>query len=175
MALTLTGTFTILNQAQFDELAPDGGPLHFRDTQAGYVNPLTMLPTGQQARQIIAAQAATHGWPLTGIYFSSSGGVLPHFAVHVSEFPVQTGPQSQRADKLQTALLDALEFVYKNEQVVTDPTDPDFGQTTSSRNFWPQVHVWNYPALVPRSVIGVGDYQLAAFTDAPPGNWWQEF
>lgn len=173
MALSLTLIGAVLQEATFNALARDGNPLHFRARVATYVDPITQIDTGVQARVEIANLAAVHGWPLQGIFFSTSGDQLaPHMAVHVDDFPVQGGPPGDRADTLQEELLAAMEFLYKNETLVDDPTDPDDGQLIDVSQFFPQVHVWNYPALVERSSPGVGDYLVAAFANQAPGNWW---
>ncbi len=174
MALSLTLVGTILRQSTFDAIAPDGNPLHFRDRAATYVDPITQTDTGLQARDVISSLAAFHGWPLTGIFFSTSGNQkAPHMAVHVDDFPNQGGPPDQRPDRLQEELLAAMEFLYKNEFTVDDPEDPDDGQTIDVSQFFPRIKVWNYPALIPRAEPGVGDYKVIAFGSSnPPGNWW---
>lgn len=173
-AQSVTGVWTIMPQGDFNALATDGGFLHFRDRGVNEVNPFTGASSGQTARQHIAALAVTHGWPLVGMFISGSGGLNPHLVIHISEYPAQTGPQAQRADKLQTAMTNALETVYKNEQTIDDPTDPDFGQTVDLRQFFVNCHIWNYPAAAPR-FAGVGDYAIYVSRDQPPGNWWQGF
>ncbi len=174
MALSLTLIGTTLRQSTFDELAPDGNPLHFRDRAATYVDPISQIDTGHQARVEIGNLAAVHGWPIPGMFFSTSGNqAAPHMAIHVDDFPLQTGAMGQRAEKLQNDLLAAMEFLYKNEREVTDPEDPDFGQTLDVSQFFPRIHVWNYPAVTTRAEPGVGDYQLAVFAKQAPGNWWQ--
>ncbi len=168
MAVSLTLIGTILRQSTFDAIAPDGNPLHFRDRAATYVDPITQTDTGLQTRVVIANLAAEHGWPLTGIFLSTVGNQLaPHTAIHVDDFPSQTGPPDQRPNRLQEKLLEALEFLYKQSVI-----DPDIGPV-DIREFWPAIHVWNYPALTPRGAPGVGDYQLRASASSPPGNWWQ--
>ncbi len=175
MALSLTiPAGTILKESMFDEIAPDGNPLHFRDRAATYIDPITRTDTGLQTRVVIANLVAEHDWPLTGIFLSTAGNqAAPHMAVHVDDFPSQTGAPDGRADKLQETLLLAMEFLYKNEILVDDEEDPDDGQTIDVSQFFPQIHVWNYPALIPRAAPGVGDYQVKTFANSPPGNWWQ--
>ncbi len=180
----VTASLIVLTEATFDAVASDGQPLHFRDRFADgqqtipifYHDQLTDTATGQTARQVIAAQAITHGFPLTGIYISGSGGTVPHTCIHRSEFPSQNGPPDQRADRLQTEIDAAFEAAYKTSMDVTDPTDPDFGQTKDLRNFWAACHVWNYKndsnTYTPR-VGGAGDFQIYINNKTPPGNWWR--
>ncbi len=169
MALSLTLIGTTLRQSTFDAIAPDGNPLHFRDRAATYVDPITQVDTGLQVHVVIANLFAAHGDPLTGLFLSTVGDQLaPHMAVHTDDFPNQTGAPGQRADKLGAELVKAAEFLYKKSII-----DPDTGQPVEIREFWPAIHVWNYPALIPRGAPGVGDYLLRASTSSPPGNWWQ--
>lgn len=182
---SVTAVLTRLKQEDFEAvLGPNsddpGGPAHFRDRFVDfaktqpifYRDPIQDVDTGQTARQIIQAQANQHGWPLLGLYISGSGGTVPHFAVHISDFPNVGGPPDQRPDNLQTELDAALELIYKTTQTIDDPEDPDFGQTVDVRNFWVVTHVWNYPATTPRE-IGAGDYVMSVSDKNPPGNWWQ--
>ncbi len=181
MSLSVTGNFYVMSRADFDAPAPDGSRLHFREqfrdpahTQLiTYLDPLTGIDTGLPARQIVEDQFTAHGDPLIGMYVSASGNV-PHFAIHRSDFPTQTGAPDQRADKLQDDLDAAAERIYKTEELITDPEDPDFGQTVSTRNFFFVTHVWNYKgdnAYTPRA-NGVGDFRCLLSNDNPPGNWW---
>jgi hypothetical protein len=161
----------ILTEAIFNEQQ------HFRDRGVTERDPLTGNDTGLTARQIIEADVAVHGWPWIGIAFSGSGGLVPHVTIHRSKFPSQTGNPEQRAEKLQNDLQAALESIYKTQQTIDDPTDPDFGQTVDIRNFWPAVHIWNYRAdnlYVLRS-LGSGDYRIIASADQPTPDWWQQF
>ena len=185
MSLSVTGNFYVLKRASFDAPAPDGTNLHFREQfrdPAGtqlitYVNPLTGIDTGLSARQVVEDQFTAHGDPLIGIYVSASGNV-PHFAIHRSDFPSQAGAPDQRADKLQNDLDAAAERIYKTEQEITDPTDPDFGQTISTRNFFFVTHAWNYKSdnsYEPRNPGIGGDFLCLLSNDPPPGNWWQDF
>ncbi len=186
---SITFASTSITQEQFEKTTPGGDFEFFRDRFADqpsntqpitYVDPVTGIDTGQQVREVIAAQALTHGWPLVGIYISGSpvfGPTIPHFAVHMSDFPVQGGNPGTRADALQEDLNGFLEGIYKTEQTITDPTDPDFGQAVDIRNFWAVVHVWNYQQsgiYTPREP-GPGDIRLLVSDSSPPGNWWQEF
>ena len=185
MSLSITGSFFSLSRTSFDAQHPNGGPLHFREqfrdpahTQLiTYIDPLTGIDTGLSARQIIENQFTLQGDPLIGIYLSASGNV-PHFAIHRSDFPSQTGPPNLRADKLQDVLDVAAESIYKTEEEITDPTDPDFGQTVPFRNFFFVTHVWNYKgdnSYEPRNPGVGGDFLSFLSNDIPPGNWWQRF
>lgn len=190
-AQSITGRWTLLTQQAFDELAPDGGPLHFRDRFSDgaqtipllHIGEFNLTPTGLTTRQVIAQQAATFGWPLKGIYISASGQhVIPHTAIHVSMLPTQTGPIDQRPGKVAAAIDLAFENRYKNEVQIDDPTDPDFGQTVELRNFWALSHFWKYQSnnlLYTTKIIGGGgDYQFIVVDGRkaqPPANWWQEF
>ena len=173
----VTGVWTTLPQSDFDMLHPDGvTPLHFHGGPANYLNPVTNTLTGRTTREEILNQVATHGWPLIGIYISTSGQVARHFCVHRSQFPAQTGSAAQRAEKLQTAIDAAFELLYKSEQTITDPTDPDFGNVVTSRNFWANSHFFSFQnsGLFTPRVNGVGDYAFNVSNDSPPGNWWQD-
>jgi hypothetical protein len=164
----VTGVWESLSEVDFNERN------HFQGTTT-LLNPFTKVDTGLTARQTIANQAASFGWPLAGLYISGSGS-SPHLAIHRSQFPTQTGSPAQRAERLQTALQTAMDGIYKSSVVITDPLDPDFGQTVDIRNFWVSVHVWNYRTdglYVPR-IKGVGDYAFRVSDQSPPGNWWQE-
>lgn len=166
-----------MTEAQFNELAPDGGPLHFRGSGFA-MDPLTGLPTTQTARERIAALAVTYGWPLRGLFVSQAGGVAGHFVLHRQLFPPQTGNATQRASKLNDALTAALARVFHVSTQVTDPTDPEFGQVDEFDPFFANVHVWNYKSdnsYVPRE-DGVGDYTLRIedrTVGNAPANWWQ--
>jgi hypothetical protein len=147
---------------------------HFTGTKL-VIDPFTKISTGKTARQIINEQVAVFGLPLVGMYISASGDI-PHLVLHRSQFPAQTGPANLRAEKLQTALQTALDNVYKAQVFIDDPTDPDFGQTIDVRNFWVNVHVWNYrnDGLYTPRRPGSGDFAIYVSDSTPPGNWWQE-
>jgi hypothetical protein len=170
-SLDITGQWATLPESILD------GALHFRERAVTERDPFTGADTGQSARQIIAAQAATHGWPLVGIYISGSGGLVPHFSIHMSQFPVQTGNPEVRAEKLQNDINAALESIYKSEQTINDPTDPDFGQTVDIRKFFAVSKVWNYQQgglYTPRSP-GSGDFAFQVSAQPPGSSWWQRF
>lgn len=168
MSLDVTGSWTSLPLTTFEEVARDGQPLHFRPRGVTEIDPLTGLDTGQTAQEIIAGHAQTHGWPLAGIYISGSGGSVPHFALHASQFPTQTGTPAQQADKLTNDIEDALARVYA-------------GAVTG--RFFLTSHFWNYRAdglyeprrqqLVNEVVVWSGDFAVYLSTTTPPSTWWQ--
>jgi len=106
MSLSVTGNFYVLSRADFEAPHPNRPFIHFAEqfrdpaqTQLiTYVDPLTGIDTGLSGRQIVEDQFTAHGDPLIGIYVSASGN-NPHFAIHRSDFPLQTGAPEQRADK----------------------------------------------------------------------------
>ena len=164
----VTGVWELLSQID-GEMG-----IHFSG-DALVLDPFTRVSTGKTARQIVNEQAASFGWPLVGMYISASGSIQ-HFCVHRSQFPVQTGSPSQRAEKLQNDLIAALERIYKTSLFIDDPTDPDFGKTVDVRNFWTVARVWNYRSdglYVPR-ISGIGDYAFRVSDSTPPANWWTE-
>jgi hypothetical protein len=167
---TITGSWTTLPQADFDAPHPNGGFLHFRPRGVTELDPFTKIDTGQSAREIIAALAAAHGWPLIGIFVSGSGESTPHLAIHRSDFPTETGNPEQRAEKLQNALDAAMENIYKDEFILDDPDDPDDGQTITARNFWVNTRINTYRndgLYQPRT-----DYQFRVGNSQPTGQWW---
>ena len=117
----------------------------------------------------IQTLAGAWGYPLRGIFIVPAGGVLPSFIKHVSEFPVQTGSVSQRANKLQVALESEMQSFFEE-------STPE-GEV--GRSFWCAVHVWNYvtplSGMKPRSSNGSGDYLLHVSDSTPPANWWQKW
>jgi len=168
-----TGIFLTLKQSEFDALAPDGNPLHFRLRGVTEIDPFTDVDTGKTARELITDLVAIHGWPLIGIFVSGSGQSTPHLAIHRSAFPTQTGNPEARAEKLQDALDAALENIYKNEQSITDPTDPDFGQTITLRNFFVNAKIFRYrnDGLYDPSPA-VQDYLMRLSDVSPGAQWW---
>jgi hypothetical protein len=178
-ATSVTGVWGSFHQQDFEARDHDGDYLHFRvqyrdaaRTQIiTMLDPLTGQDTGKTARQIIAEQAATYGWPLIGIYVSGWGQVVPHFIIHRSGFPKQTGNPEIRAEKLQDDIDAAFERIYKSEKEVTDPTDPDFGQTDASRFFWIVSKFFNYRA--DQSYAPVTDYTTYIGKHPPRSSWWQ--
>ena len=169
---TITGSWSSLPQADFDATHPSGGFLHFRPRGVTELDPFTKEPTGKDARQLIQDLVDVYGWPLIGIFISGSGQSTPHLAIHRSAFPVQTGNPEIRAEKLQNVLDAAMENIYKNEHTVTDPTDPDFGQMITARNFWVNTHVFNYrnDGLYDP---GVPDYNFRTGNQPPRSDWWK--
>jgi len=166
----ITGCWTSLPEADFNALLrpsePWRGYLHFRDQdlQAGpvwYKDPITgAILTGQRVRDIIAAQAVTHGWPLIGIYVSGVGQQAAHCALHRSQFP--TNPP-KKPDRLQLDLDNAMERLYKWEV-------NDDGNIYNVRQFWVVTHVYNYRQ--DGLYTPVGDYKYFV-SDAPPTpDWW---
>lgn len=202
-SLSITGSFFSMSESDFNAPVPnrteadcavnDVDCLMFRDqfsdptgtgnflTPIFYRDPIAGVNTGMTARDVIRQQVALLGWPLVGIYISASGNT-PHIAIPREDFPSQTGAPGQRADKLQMALDLAIEGIYKSEAVITDPTDPDFGQTVELRFFFVSVKIWNYHSdnslYAPRgrdvNENWIGDF-LALMGVNPPGDWWQEF
>ena len=173
----ITGSWSVLTEVDFMMPHPSGGYLHFRDQfrdAAGtqlvtYRDPLTGLDTGQSARAAIESQAAQFGWPLIGLYISGIG-LVPHCAINRLDFPSQTGSPEARAEKLQNALDLALESIYKREQYVDDPTDPDYGKTIDVRNFWVNTHVFSYRR---DGLYSPGaDFKFRVGNKPPRSNWW---
>jgi hypothetical protein len=165
---TITGSWTTLSQADFEQTHPNGGFLHFRPRGVTEIDPFTTDDTNQTARELIADLAATHGWPLIGIFVSGSGESTPHLVIHRSTFP--SNPP-EKPERLQDDLDAAMERVYKNEQTIDDPTDPDFGQTITARNFWVNTRVFNYRSdgLYDPDLP---DYTIRVGNEAPVGQWW---
>jgi len=170
----ITGTWTSLPESDFYALLrpsqPELGYLHFRDQDLAtgpiwYKDPITgNILTGQRVRDIITAQAATHGWPLIGIYISGSGQQAAHCALHRSQFP--TNP-AKKPDRLQNDLDAAMERIYKWEV-------NDEGNIYDVRQFWVVTHVWNYrqdQLYTPRQMNHTGDY-LVQVSETVPGIWW---
>jgi hypothetical protein len=174
-----TLALTILREADFEALLdpddPSRGFLHFRNQYLDpdktqlitYRDPMTDADTGQTARQVIAAQASAHGWPLIGLYISGSGQA-PHCAVHRSSFP--SNPP-RKAERLQDDLNTALEVIYKSEKTIDDPTDPEFGQVIDIRNFWVNTHVFNYreDGLYEPNT----DFIFQVSSEVPHSDWWK--
>jgi hypothetical protein len=128
---TITGSWTTLSQADFEQTHPNGGFLHFRPRGVTEIDPFTTDDTNQTARELIADLAATHGWPLIGIFVSGSGESTPHLVIHRSTFP--SNPP-EKPERLQDDLDAAMERVYKNEQTIDDPTDPRQTRTSARRS-----------------------------------------
>lgn len=160
---SITGQWYGLTEVDFNALRPPergGGFLHFREEAPWH--------TTQAVRQHISDLAATYGWPLTGIFLSGYGET-PHFALHISEFPTQTG--GQREEKLQNAIDAMLAARYE---------DVELGREEPGTFLICKTHVWNYSQqniYAPRR-NGVGDYAfsgpLSPWQGAPPANWWQD-
>jgi hypothetical protein len=60
---SITGSWPVLSQADFEEVHPNGGYFHFREN----------TPAHQAVRESIAALGLTFGWPLRGIWISGTG------------------------------------------------------------------------------------------------------
>jgi hypothetical protein len=153
----------VLPQADFEEVHPNGGYFHFRENS----------PAQTAVRESIAALGLTFGWPLRGIWISGTGSI-PHFGLHVSEFPPQTGSIAQRPEKMQLDIDTMLSDLY--EDVITNGETATFLIVKN--------HIWANPALnyqndmadmLPR-FSGTGDFALSSVFDpragAPPSNWW---
>jgi hypothetical protein len=164
---TITGSWSSLPQADFDATHPSGGFLHFRPRGVTELDPFTKDDTGKTARELIQDLVDVHGWPLIGIFISASGQSTPHLVIHRSAFP--SNPP-KRPERLQDDLDAAMENIYKNEQTITDPTDPDFGQTITARNFWVNTKVFTYRndgLYLPDS-----DYRFLVSNSQPRAGWW---
>ncbi len=154
-----------------DRFNSAGNPImHSQPTKNGN-NPIELVNQGITTRDYINNLFTTFGDPLFGIFISAGGGQFPHTAFMRTDFNplMPNGPKTP--DNVQIGMETSLELLYKDEQTVDDPEDPDDGQTFDLRGFWAVTHFFEH---VNNGLYDINtDYKLMISNDNPPGDWWK--
>ena len=150
MSLTITGNWNTLTQADFEKEHKSGGWFHFRFSSI--------------VRTQIAALAATHGWPLIGIFWSGSGDT-PSYALHVSEFPTNA---PKKADRQQDDIDGLMQAIVETEE------QDDSGGSFTGRPFHAVCHMFNYTGTGGAAGTPEIDYKFKLTVSPPDAQWWEE-